>query len=70
MPQPIELTLTKIALSGEALGTLPGDPRPVLVADAIPGARHAELDSGHLAPFEQPEAFLDLLTAFIDIPRA
>jgi len=40
------------------------------LADAIPGARHAELDSGHLAPFEQPEAFLDLLTAFIDIPRA
>ncbi|MGB3425666.1 MAG: alpha/beta hydrolase [Castellaniella sp.] len=39
------------------------------LADAIAGARYAELDSGHLAPFEQPEAFLDLLTTFIDAPR-
>ncbi len=39
------------------------------LADAIPGARYAEIDSGHLAPFEQPLAFLDLLTAFIDAPR-
>ncbi|CDM22738.1 alpha/beta fold hydrolase [Castellaniella defragrans] len=39
------------------------------LADAIPGARYAELDSGHLAPFEQPEAFLNLLAAFIDAPR-
>ncbi len=39
MPQPIELTLTKISPSGEAVGSLPGDARPVLVADAIPGER-------------------------------
>ncbi|WP_322995837.1 alpha/beta fold hydrolase [Castellaniella sp.] len=39
------------------------------LTDAIPGARYAELDSGHLAPFEQPEAFLDLLTTFIDAPQ-
>jgi 23S rRNA (uracil1939-C5)-methyltransferase len=39
MPQPIELTLTKIAASGEAVGSLLGDARPVLVADAIPGER-------------------------------
>jgi len=50
MPQPIELTLTTIAASGEAVGYLPdtdwvrnpdqkGDERAVLVADAIPGER-------------------------------
>lgn len=39
MPQPIELTLTKIAPTGEAVGSLPDDSRPILVADAIPGER-------------------------------
>lgn len=47
MPQPIELTLTKIAPGGEAVGTLPGDARPILVADAIPGERvRAEITAG------------------------
>lgn len=35
------------------------------LAEAIPGARYAELASGHLAPFEQPEAFVKLLLEFI-----
>lgn len=39
MPQPIELILTSVAPGGEAAGTLPGDTRLVLVADAIPGER-------------------------------
>jgi 23S rRNA (uracil1939-C5)-methyltransferase len=43
MPQPIELTLTSIAPSGEALGYLPDhlpdDKRAIFVADAIPGER-------------------------------
>lgn len=36
------------------------------LAEAIPGAQYAELQSGHLAPFEQPEAFLTQLMGFID----
>lgn len=39
MSQPLELTLTTIAPSGEAVGHIPGDARAVLVADAIPGER-------------------------------
>ncbi len=35
------------------------------LAAAIPGARYAELPSGHLAPFEQPEAFVSVLLDFI-----
>ena len=40
------------------------------LADAIPGAKYAELASGHLAPFEQPEAFVTLLLDFISNPAA
>lgn len=35
------------------------------LADAIPNARYAELPCGHLAPFEQPEAYARLLLDFI-----
>lgn len=35
------------------------------VAAAIPAAHYAELDSGHLAPFEQPEALLRMLAEFL-----
>jgi 3-oxoadipate enol-lactonase len=35
------------------------------LATAISGARYAELESGHLAPFEQPEAFVKLLLEFV-----
>jgi len=35
------------------------------MADAIPGARYAELDCGHLAPFERPEEFLGMVLEFI-----
>jgi pimeloyl-ACP methyl ester carboxylesterase len=34
-------------------------------AATIPNARYAELDSGHLAPLEQPDAFLATLRAFL-----
>lgn len=34
------------------------------IAAAIPGAQYAELESGHLAPFEQPEAFVKMLLEF------
>lgn len=34
------------------------------LASAIPGARYRELPCGHLAPFEQPDAFLELLNDF------
>jgi len=35
------------------------------LADTISDARYAELACGHLAPFEQPEAFVGLLLDFI-----
>lgn len=35
------------------------------LADIIPDAQYAELACGHLAPFEQPEAFARLLLDFI-----
>jgi pimeloyl-ACP methyl ester carboxylesterase len=35
------------------------------LAAAIPGARYAELDSGHLAPFERAEEFLQMVLGFI-----
>lgn len=38
------------------------------IAAQIPGARYAEIASGHLAPFEQTEAFLGLLAQFMAAP--
>ena len=35
------------------------------LATAIPGARYAELDSGHLAPLEQPDELVRLVTDFL-----
>lgn len=35
------------------------------LADAIPNAHYAELASGHLAPFEQAEAYARLLLDFL-----
>jgi len=35
------------------------------VAAAIPGARYAELPTGHLAALEQPDAFVALLDSFL-----
>ena len=35
------------------------------LASAIRGAQYVELDAGHLAPFEQPEAFGDLVLDFV-----
>jgi pimeloyl-ACP methyl ester carboxylesterase len=35
------------------------------LAAAIPGARYAELDSGHLAPFERAEEFVRMVLGFI-----
>lgn len=35
------------------------------VAAAIPGARYAELPTGHLAALEQPDAFVELLDSFL-----
>ncbi|MER1966359.1 alpha/beta fold hydrolase [Castellaniella sp. GW247-6E4] len=35
------------------------------MADAIAGARYAELDCGHLAPFERPEEFVGMVRGFI-----
>src|SRR5690606_23167916 len=37
-----------------------------LLAISIPGAQYAELPCGHLAPFEQPEAFVTMLLDFIN----
>ncbi|MGX1308822.1 3-oxoadipate enol-lactonase [Amorphus suaedae] len=36
------------------------------LVDLIPGARYAEIESGHVAPVEQPDAVLELLEAFLD----
>lgn len=36
------------------------------LAAAIPGARYAELDSGHLAPFERPDEFVRMVLNFIE----
>lgn len=38
------------------------------IAAAIPGARHAELDAGHMAPFERPEELLRLIDDFTAVP--
>ncbi|TCL03132.1 alpha/beta fold hydrolase [Sodalis ligni] len=35
------------------------------LAEAIVGARYAELDSGHLAPLERPDEFVQLVTTFL-----
>jgi len=35
------------------------------LAEAIPGARYAELDSGHMAVFEQPEEFMRQVVEFL-----
>ncbi|WP_269495062.1 alpha/beta fold hydrolase [Castellaniella sp. S9] len=35
------------------------------LADAVPGARYAELDCGHLAPFERAEEFLGMVLGFV-----
>ncbi len=35
------------------------------LAEAIAGARYAELDSGHLAPVERPDEFVQLVTEFL-----
>lgn len=35
------------------------------LVELIPDARYAELESGHIAVIEQPDAFLDLLTGFL-----
>lgn len=35
------------------------------LAAAIPGARYAELDSGHLAPLERPDEFAQLVKDFL-----
>ena len=34
------------------------------LAHAIPGAEYAEMQTGHLAPLEQPETFVNLVDAF------
>lgn len=36
------------------------------LADLIPGARHAEIESGHVAPIEQPDVFVAMVEAFLD----
>lgn len=38
------------------------------MAGTIPGARYAELDAGHMAPFECPEALLHLMGDFFRMP--
>ncbi|HCF5866367.1 TPA: alpha/beta fold hydrolase [Pseudomonas aeruginosa] len=35
------------------------------LAAAIPSARYAELPTGHLAPMEQPQAFMNLIVPFL-----
>lgn len=35
------------------------------MAERIPAARYLELDAGHLAPFEEPEAFAGAVRAFL-----
>lgn len=35
------------------------------MAAVIPGARYAEMQTGHLAPIEQPDAFTALLCGFL-----
>ena len=35
------------------------------MAERIPNARYLELDAGHLAPFEEPEAFAEAVQAFL-----
>ena len=44
---------------------LPPERHARALAAAIPGADYAELDCGHCAPFETPEALLDLVEPFL-----
>ncbi|MDX3894160.1 alpha/beta hydrolase [Pusillimonas sp.] len=38
------------------------------IARAISGARYAELDAGHMAPFERPQELLQLVGEFLAVP--
>ena len=49
-------------------GTHDGVSQPAVLrhmAERIPAARYLELDAGHLAPFEEPEAFAGAVRAFL-----
>jgi 3-oxoadipate enol-lactonase len=54
-------------------GALDGTRPPALVepvARAIPGARHAVLQTGHYAPMQTPELYVETLAAFLDTAGA
>jgi len=38
------------------------------IARTMSGARYAELDAGHMAPFERPQELLQLVGEFLAVP--